>query len=226
MTIRVLADDGSIHQFPDNVDGSIIPAVLARYHASLAQPEPQVSSFPRVSRAPAMPGSIMLLAQAPTAPKTFGSALAPSINPPAGLVGASWQAMQPAGGPSSSWSNDGGPYALLDDLQSQVNSRSVPVPFPVPPIAIPGSRENQEWSRWATPKVQWLLDRIGDAASDVLGPRKLPQCERQYENDSATCRNLRQPADVREGCWSSASERLAYCTSHNGEVGWPPLRKR
>lgn len=219
MAIRVLADDGSIHQFPDDVADGVIPTALTRYHASL-------TSAPDSPQAPT-------LAQAGIAPKVSapGSpnvqfALPSSISLPAGLIGAGWQSTQPAGSYSSFGSNGADLTAPSDDLYAEASARSIPVPFPVPPIAIPGSRENQEWSRWATPKVQWLLDRIGDAASDLLGPRRPPQCDRQYENDSAICRNLPAPAEVKEGCWSSASERKAYCIQHNGEVGWPPLQTR
>jgi len=35
MTMRILADDGSIHQFPDGTPSGVITATLARYHASL-----------------------------------------------------------------------------------------------------------------------------------------------------------------------------------------------
>jgi hypothetical protein len=52
--------------------------------------------------------------------------------------------------------------------------------------------------------------------------RRLPQCDVQYERDSDTCRSLLSGA-ARGRCWASASERRAYCTSHDGEVGWPDL---
>jgi hypothetical protein len=55
--------------------------------------------------------------------------------------------------------------------------------------------------------------------------RRLPQCDVQYDNDSETCRRLPTPA-ARGKCWESASERRGYCTSHDGEVGWPSLQTR
>jgi hypothetical protein len=38
MSMRVLADDGSIHQFPDGTSSNVINAALARYHASQEAP--------------------------------------------------------------------------------------------------------------------------------------------------------------------------------------------
>lgn len=55
--------------------------------------------------------------------------------------------------------------------------------------------------------------------------RRLPQCEVQYENDTERCNVLPKP-DARARCWASASERRAYCLSHDGEVGWPRLQTR
>jgi hypothetical protein len=36
MSFRVVADDGSIHQFPDGTRTEVIASALARYHAALA----------------------------------------------------------------------------------------------------------------------------------------------------------------------------------------------
>jgi hypothetical protein len=55
--------------------------------------------------------------------------------------------------------------------------------------------------------------------------RRFPQCGIQYENDSEICGGLPTPA-ARGRCWPSASERQAYCLSHDGEVGWPKLQTR
>jgi hypothetical protein len=55
--------------------------------------------------------------------------------------------------------------------------------------------------------------------------RRLPQCDVQYENDTERCYLLPKP-DARARCWASASERRAYCLSHDGEVGWPKLQTR
>jgi hypothetical protein len=60
-----------------------------------------------------------------------------------------------------------------------------------------------------------------------LTPRKPakphpPQCAMQNMNDSRIC--SREPYDAwKSVCLESASEREAYCISHDGEVGWPPL---
>ncbi len=51
--IRVLADDGSIHVFPDNTDTTVINGVLGRYHAALAQNIPySPQQVPQPVRAP------------------------------------------------------------------------------------------------------------------------------------------------------------------------------
>lgn len=68
--------------------------------------------------------------------------------------------------------------------------------------------------------------RRGDASGYGGSPkRRLPQCDVQYENDTERCNALPKP-DARARCWASASERRAYCLSHDGEVGWPKLQTR
>ena len=49
-----------------------------------------------------------------------------------------------------------------------------------------------------------------------------PQCAMQTMNDSRIC--SREPYDAwKSVCLRSASDREAYCISHDGEIGWPPL---
>lgn len=70
---------------------------------------------------------------------------------------------------------------------------------------------------WATP---WR-------PASNLAPRRPakpapPQCSMQNMNDSRIC--SREPNDAwKSVCLGSASEREAYCISHDGEIGWPPL---
>ena len=37
------------------------------------------------------------------------------------------------------------------------------------------------------------------------------ECEAQYENDVAICRNLKKPNDVKSRCYASAMERKVQC---------------
>jgi hypothetical protein len=48
------------------------------------------------------------------------------------------------------------------------------------------------------------------------------QCDQQLARDTEICGRERKPDD-RAICRASASERLAHCLSHDGEVGQPPL---
>ena len=45
------------------------------------------------------------------------------------------------------------------------------------------------------------------------------QCDEQYERDCEKCRSIKPRLEM---CWSSASERLAYC-NRTGETGKPSL---
>ena len=45
------------------------------------------------------------------------------------------------------------------------------------------------------------------------------QCDEQYEKDCEKCRSIKPRLEM---CWSSASERLAYC-GRTGETGKPSL---
>jgi hypothetical protein len=70
---------------------------------------------------------------------------------------------------------------------------------------------------WATP---WT-------PGPNLSPRRPakphpPQCAMQNMDDSRIC--SREPGDAwKSVCLRSASDREAYCISHDGEIGWPPL---
>lgn len=72
-----------------------------------------------------------------------------------------------------------------------------------------------------------MLDAVlrrdrGGQGSAGPGKRRSDQCDKQYDRDSGVCRG--QPnKQAKERCWSSASRRLAWCTSHQGEVGYPRL---
>lgn len=66
-------------------------------------------------------------------------------------------------------------------------------------------------------------DTPSTPSGDGSPKRRFPQCDVQYENDSERCGGLPAP-DARGRCWPSASERRAYCLSHDGEVGWPKLQ--
>lgn len=46
----------------------------------------------------------------------------------------------------------------------------------------------------------------------------IPACNRQFAADRIRC----QKAKTRR-CWSSAMDRLAYCTKTNGKTGFPEL---
>ena len=79
-SISVLADDGSIHQFPDNTDTNVINNVLAQYHAQSQSSQQAQSSAPiSVINATGTPWPMKL---GPTATTGAGSELAPS-GPPA-----------------------------------------------------------------------------------------------------------------------------------------------
>ena len=86
-----------------------------------------------------------------------------------------------------------------------------PAPLPFPSPFLPGSAVFRD-----TPS----------APAGGGSPRqRFPQCHLQYDNDSETCGGLPTSAAGAK-CRESASERLAYCLSHDGEVQWPPLRTR
>jgi hypothetical protein len=40
MSLRILADDGSVHQFPDGTSSDVISSTLARYHETQTSPTP------------------------------------------------------------------------------------------------------------------------------------------------------------------------------------------
>lgn len=75
------------------------------------------------------------------------------------------------------------------------------------------------------PGGPFLRDTPSASSGGGSPKRRLPQCDVQYENDSERCNDLPAP-DARGRCWASASERRAYCISHEGEVGWPKLQTR
>lgn len=57
--------------------------------------------------------------------------------------------------------------------------------------------------------------------------REFRQCDLQMDNDQDLCREIPESAGRRRArCWEGMQERYAYCTGHDGEVGWPPLRTR
>ncbi|MEQ1619518.1 MAG: RHS repeat-associated core domain-containing protein [Terricaulis sp.] len=49
----------------------------------------------------------------------------------------------------------------------------------------------------------------------------IPGCSAQYSNDSRICGRVGT-----RSCWASAAERLAYCESTGGTIGFPRLRAR
>jgi hypothetical protein len=74
-----------------------------------------------------------------------------------------------------------------------------------------------------SPRPPAYSPRVGGSNGNGGSPkRRLPQCD---ENDTERCSELPNP-DARARCWASASERRAYCLSHDGEVGWPKLQTR
>lgn len=75
-------------------------------------------------------------------------------------------------------------------------------PFPFPPATLP------------------LLRNIPGSLPSGGGDKK--QCDIQYQNDTRICARQPKPQDIAI-CRASASERLAYCNSHDGEVGTPSL---
>lgn len=86
----------------------------------------------------------------------------------------------------------------------------VPSPLPLPIPLLPGGpffRDTPSGRSGGSPR------------------RRFPQCDVQYENDSEICGGLPTP-EARARCWPSASERKAYCLSHDGEIGWPMLQRR
>lgn len=51
---------------------------------------------------------------------------------------------------------------------------------------------------------------------------KYPVCSQQYDKDIAACKKVKD-SKKRESCYSSASERLAYCGKNAGKTGFPAL---
>lgn len=51
---------------------------------------------------------------------------------------------------------------------------------------------------------------------------KYESCNRQHNADIAACNKVKN-STKRAVCWSSANERLAYCTKNNGKIGFPAL---
>jgi hypothetical protein len=114
-SIRVLADDGSIHEFPDTVAPGVIPNVMARYHTALAaaqsstppasadatsapqNPSPAATPVPKPDGVPAiLPRPNPWVDSPPTAP------VAGSLQPPRQMQN-SW------GGASGSWAANSHP---------------------------------------------------------------------------------------------------------------------
>lgn len=56
----------------------------------------------------------------------------------------------------------------------------LPGPFIIPPVAIPGSKENQEWVRWATKMLRELGKLIGGGGRD---------CSEEWEYARQTCKD-------------------------------------
>lgn len=110
--------------------------------------------------------------------------------------------------PQWTWSGPRKPRATVDDCVD-CHGR-----FPSPP-QIPGMLP--PFGKLPLPGGFPMFRRPSGGTPE--GRRKLPQCDMQYESDSEICRKAKSRT-----CWENAAERLAYCTSHDGEIGSPPLQ--
>lgn len=68
--------------------------------------------------------------------------------------------------------------------------------------------------------------RTGNTDEPTSGRRRYPGCEVQRDRDYSVCSNSGLNRQNYRICESSANERYAYCVSHDGEIGWPPLDVR
>ena len=94
-----------------------------------------------------------------------------------------------------------------------VTAPGIPFAVPIPPIAIPGSPENRQWSQQAAQKIDDILRRAAKAIHDACTDDKKEHCEELLRIDTDTCNAItrRRGARAGEACHASATERYAAC---------------
>jgi hypothetical protein len=86
-------------------------------------------------------------------------------------------------------------------------------PFVMPPYAVPGTRENKEWTEHAIRALQGLLDFI------LLNSRN-DACYERYEKEFRRCKEFEWQVahpHYTNGCIERAKERLRMCIANRGK---------
>ena len=99
---------------------------------------------------------------------------------------------------------------------------SAPIPglAPLPPVFVPGTPENKQWTEQAIRVGQGLVDALQKFYHKV---EHAAECERiYYEIDVPTCRGIARMRGARAGrrCYAAGAQRLANCLNDDPR---PPL---